>query len=42
LVGVDRQLMQERVTKALHYKTSRPTKVHCCKYTPDGAAKAAG
>lgn len=29
LVGVDQQLMQERVTKALHYKTSMPVKAFC-------------
>lgn len=29
LMGVDQQLMQEKVTKADHYQTSRPTKVHC-------------
>jgi WD repeat-containing protein 70 len=28
LVGVDQQLMQERVTKALHYKTSMPVKAY--------------
>mmetsp|Transcript_32825 Transcript_32825/g.37567 ORF Transcript_32825/g.37567 Transcript_32825/m.37567 type:complete len:771 (+) Transcript_32825:86-2398(+) len=42
LVGVDQQLMQEKVTKALHYQTSRPVKVFCCKFSVDGSAKAAG
>lgn len=28
LMGVDQQLMQEKVTKAHHYKSSRPTKVY--------------
>lgn len=42
LVGVDQQLMQEKVTKAHHYKSSRPTKVFCCKYSYDGKFKAAG
>jgi WD40 repeat protein len=27
LVGVDQQLMQEKVTKAHHYKTSQVTKI---------------
>lgn len=27
LLGVDQQLMNEKVTKALHYQTSRPTKI---------------
>lgn len=42
LMGVDQQLMQEKVTKALHYQSSRPTKVYCCRYSSDGRTKVAG
>lgn len=42
LVGVDQQLMQERVTKALHKNTSRPTKAFTVRYSPDGKTKVAG
>jgi len=42
LMGVDGQLMQEKVTKALHYKSSRPTKVHSIRFSHDGKVKAAG
>ena len=41
-IGVDAQLMQEKVTKALHYKSSRPTKVFSIQYNIDGKIKAAG
>ena len=42
LVGVDQQLMQERVTKALHHDSSRPVKVYWCRFSHDGNSKAAG
>lgn len=42
LLGVDQQLKNEQVTKAMHYQTSRPTKIYSLAYSYDGRRKAAG